>query len=477
MIRILHISTIFFLLSTLSSDSFEGLTLITSIGGGTDELKYSHLIDNDQNIINSWTHDTPVSSTAYLMPDSILYVPCKINQGGPQTPAGRFKKVDWDGNIIWDYTLPQDICVPHHDIAVLPNGNILSICSETKTQQEAEAFGILNINGSMTLDMIVEIRPEDNNQASIVWEWHFWDHLIQDINPSLDNYGSLSDNPQLLDINCPGSLNGGNQGISDWNHCNSVSYNSILDQIVISSRHMDEFFVIDHSTTSIEAAGHSGGDSGKGGDFLYRWGNPQNYNRGNNSDKILDAQHGVNWIPAGYPGEGNLILFNNGHSSNPSASAGLEFIPPLNEDGSYELNANLAYGPEEEAWLYWPGGGFYTGVQGGTFRLPNGNTLLTDADDTKIREVTNDGIIVWEYNYPGNNNALIARANKYAIDYFDQQNIAGDLNYDEILNVLDVIILVNMAINEIEDDLNGDMNEDEIINILDIVILAGIILG
>ena len=42
--------------------------------------------------------------------------------------------------------------------------------------------------------------------------------------------------------------------------------------------------------------------------------------------------------------------------------------------------------------------------------------------------------------------------------------------------ILDVIILVNMALNNIEDDLNGDMNDDGIINILDVVILVGIIL-
>ena len=48
---------------------------------------------------------------------------------------------------------------------------------------------------------------------------------------------------------------------------NAISYNPILDQIVLSSRHMNEFFVIDHSTTSIEAISHSGGDSGKGGDL------------------------------------------------------------------------------------------------------------------------------------------------------------------------------------------------------------------
>ena len=42
--------------------------------------------------------------------------------------------------------------------------------------------------------------------------------------------------------------------------------------------------------------------------------------------------------------------------------------------------------------------------------------------------------------------------------------------------MLDVIIVVNMALGNIEIDLNGDMNNDGGINILDVVILANIIL-
>ena len=65
--------------------------------------------------------------------------------------------------------MPVEICVPHHDIAILPNENILAICEETKTQQEAQNAGLQGINGPMTLDMVVEIQPLPNNQAEIVW--------------------------------------------------------------------------------------------------------------------------------------------------------------------------------------------------------------------------------------------------------------------------------------------------------------------
>jgi len=53
----------------------------------------------------------------------------------------------------------------------------------------------------------------------------------------------------------------------------------------------------------------------------------------------------------------------------------------------------------------------------------------------------------------------------------------GDVNGDEILNILDVVILVNMVLGGDAQDTVGDMNQDGILNILDVVILVGIVLG
>ena len=116
------------LINLLLAEVFDGLTLITS--GNNSGSSTSILIDNDENIINTWSHDTRPASIAYLMPDSILFVPCKKTSGGGGQGGGpgggRYKKMNWDGDIIWDYYLSDGICVPHHDIAVLPNGNIVS---------------------------------------------------------------------------------------------------------------------------------------------------------------------------------------------------------------------------------------------------------------------------------------------------------------------------------------------------------------
>jgi len=456
-------------MNMLLADAFEGLTLITNSGNNDvfyEQSSLTILIDNDENIINSWSHNTRVSSIAYLMPDSVLFVPCKKTDqdGGPM--GGRYKKMNWDGDILWDYYLPDDICIPHHDIVILPNGNILSICSETKSQEQALEVGLV-LSGSIVLDMVIEIKPVGTNNAEIVWEWHFWDHLIQDHDTNLLNYGIVSEHPELLDMYVNGT--GNDEGIQDWIHTNCISYNSMLDQIVLSTRRMSEFYVIDHSTTTSEAASHTGGNSNMGGDLLYRWGNPQNYGRGDQSSQILDSQHGVNWIEDGYLGGGNFILYNNFHSNDNSAV--LEIEPPIGPDGIYIINDEEPYGPVSYSWMYQSD--FFSNKQSGAFRLPNGNTLITSDQDSRLFEVDFDGNIQWEYQ--GSLNT--ARAIKYSFDYFNS-SIVGDLNNDDLVNVLDVIVLVNHILSPAAVELDGaDINNDDNVNVLDIVQLVGIILG
>ena len=116
-------------------------------------------------------------------------------------------------------------------------------------------------------------------------------------------------------------------------------------------------------------------------------------------------------------------------------------------------------------------------MQGGAFRLPKGNTLITDCDSADIEEITDSGSVVWSYSQPGNN-ANIARAQKYAVDYFDtvDDEIAGDLNGDGILNILDIVSLINLVLSD-DFELAGDLNGDGVLNILDIVSLVNLILA
>ena len=116
-------------------------------------------------------------------------------------------------------------------------------------------------------------------------------------------------------------------------------------------------------------------------------------------------------------------------------------------------------------------------MQGGAFRLPNGNTLITDCDSADIHEVDENGALLDSYYHPGNN-IMIARAQKYDPEYFNFiAGIPGDVNQDDAINVLDVVQTVNMILGIQESSSLADLNDDNIINVLDIVLLINLILN
>lgn len=471
----------FLLITGLSGQAFQGYTIFSPAaggpGGGGNGLTL--MVTNNINVINTWNYPRGPASVAYLQKDSTLIYPFRVQNPTMITGGvgGGIAQMDWDSNVLWLYTVSNQQYQHHHDIQPLPNGNILVIAWERKTAAEAFAQGRQVINNplnEMWSEAILELDPIGTDSANIVWEWHLWDHLIQDVDSTLNNYGIVADHPELMDINY-GNV-GGSQGPggahADWMHYNAIDYNADLDQIVLSSRMMGEFYIIDHSTSSAEAASHTGGNSGKGGDFLYRWGNPQVYDRGTGGDQMLNAQHGVNWIPAEYPGGGNLIMYNNNYQNNNSAV--FEIVTPLDSTGNYILNGSAAYGPAGPVWTH--SGGFHSNVQSGAYRLPNGNTLITEADDAHIFEVTASGAVVWNYTYPGLN-IMIARAPRYELNYLNQIDfpdyVSGDINFDGEIDVSDISHAVDMLYNiGYNPTPPADLNGDGVVTMVDIIILV-----
>jgi len=419
---------LFFYCSFSLADVFEGYTLFTisSFSPGSNSTTYStQLIDNDYNIINEWESLYRPASMAYLLPDSTLLYPCQQENyviNGVAASGGRIIKYDWDGNVLWDWQCNENYQL-HHDIEPLPNGNILAIAME-------------EISPGITPDVVLEISPLGLNSAEIVWEWHTWDHRG-------------SNNPHKFDELAP-------YDTDDWNHFNAIHINNEFNKIYLSSRNWSEFYIIEWGTD---------------GDILYRWGNPQNYGRGTENDKVLDANHGVNEIAIGYPGENNILIFNN---RTPAPGGGdvyssiLEIIPPLDENGNYYIGDDEPFGPDQIYWQY--ESDFHSPRQSGAFRLLNGNTFITDANDGYLFEVTNTGEVVWEYQAPDNNQ--INRALKYGIDYLQ---VLGDLNSDGGLNILDITILISYILNS-QYNLLGDLNNDQLLNVSDVIILINLIL-
>jgi Arylsulfotransferase (ASST) len=196
----------------------------------------------------------------------------------------------------------------------------------------------------------------------------------------------------------------GNMGSGIF-HFNAIKYHAGLDQIAISSPSMNEIYIIDHSTTTQEAASHHGGKYGKGGDFLYRWGNPKNYHRGDSTNQKLFGQHDVRWIEKGKPGAGNLTVFNNdisGRKDSMNYSAIFEITPPLDENGSYKIDNDKPFGPEQPTWVYVASDtvSFWSSFISGAHRMDNGNTFINEGARGRLFEVTPEGEIVWEYLNP-----------------------------------------------------------------------------
>jgi hypothetical protein len=280
---------------------------------------------------------------------------------------------------------------------MLPNGDMLMIAWEYKSAADAIAHGrnpSTIPQGELWPDSLIEVRPSNGSGGTIVWEWHLWDHLIQDFDPTKENYGVVQDHPERVDINYGGRI------LADWTHMNSVDYNAEYDQILLSVSHFDEIWVIDHSTTPQEAAGHTGGRYGKGGDLLYRWGNPMTYRMGSDSDRRLFNQHDASWIPPGLPGSGDILIFNNG-LGRPSGeySSVEEIVPPMASNGTYNRLEGAAYGPSTSAWNYTAEKptDFYAINLGGAQRLPNGNTLICNGPFGQFFEVTAEKEVVWKY--------------------------------------------------------------------------------
>ena len=434
--------------------AYEGYSLVAPMNSTS-----TYLIDMDGRVVNEWKSGYTPALSAYLLENGHLLRPAANRGGFGPGAGGRIQEFDWDGELVWDFALEEEGLSPHHDICPLPNGNVLVIATEAKSKEQAVAAGRRPelVAENLLPDCILEIRKTGRNSGEIVWEWHAWDHLVQDFDKTRPNYGDVSEHPELIDVNFGsrsfaammadpeqlarlrtlGYVGGGGPPADgdgaapqdrrprdraerdgadgdrgprgpgmggDWMHTNSVAYNADLDQIMLSIHGFNEVWIIDHSTTSDEAASHQGGRCGMGGDLLYRWGNPQAYRSGSNVDQRLFGQHCAHWIAAGLPGAGNMLVFNNGNGRPDGAYSSVdEIVLPVNDDGTYAREEYVAFGPELAAWSFraQERSHFFSMLISGAQRLPNGNTYICSGNQGMLFEVTPAGDVAWVYKHPG----------------------------------------------------------------------------
>jgi len=412
--------------------AYQGYTVVAPLRSTS-----TYLVDMEGEVVHEWESEYTPTFGLHLLANGNL-----LRAGhDPSNPhfevggqGGIVQEIAWDGKVVWEFMYSNRHHVQHHDIEPMPNGNVMLLAWERKTTREGLMAGRdpkLLAGTGLWPEHLVEIRPLRPKGGEIVWEWHLWDHLIQDRDPRLRSFGKVEEHPELVNINgdsghrresdeelsqlralgyivdSPSATDRQNDSAnqkSDWNHANSVSFNPGLDQIALSVLRFSEIWIIDHSTTTEEAAGHSGGTGGRGGDLLYRYGNPQTYlGAGFADQQRLFNQHDARWIPDGWPGAGNLTVFNNGRGRPDGEYSSVDEIRlPRNGHGRFESKDGASFAAAEQVWSFAGSNTarFFSEHISGAERLPNGTTLVCIGEHGRIFEITPKFEIVWDFINP-----------------------------------------------------------------------------
>lgn len=366
--------------------------------------KYSnttYLIDNCGNQQFSWNSNYKAGGSVKLLPNGNLLRSCVYENNSPITgggAGGRIEAIQPDQLIAWSIDLSNDSIRQHHDYELLPNGNVLMIIWELKSMQQALDQGrdssLISPSG-LWVDYVIEYNP---TLDSIVWEWHTWDHMIQDHDSSKPNFGNVSNHDELFDLNY--SSNGDNP---DWQHLNAIDYNDSLDLIMLCSPFWNEIYFIDHSTSKSESGGHSGGNYGKGGDVLWRWGNPITYSAGDSTNQKFYGQHDAHWIKNGNPDAGKIIVFNNGKNRGATPYSSVNIIaPPVAQNNEFLKDSSQAFLPSNFHYSYFDTTNlfFYSKILSSADQLPNGNIIINEGVKGHFFEIDQLGNVVWDYINP-----------------------------------------------------------------------------
>ncbi|MEI6089807.1 MAG: aryl-sulfate sulfotransferase [bacterium] len=372
----------------------------------------TYLIDKCGYLVHKWGGKYLPGLSVYLLPNGKLLktaVDTASPFGKTGGSGGIISIISWDGNVEWEYNLSTISECQHHDVKYMPNGNILVIAWDKKTSEEVKIAG--KNPGAILKELwseeIKELRPIGKDSAEVVWEWKVWDHLVQDFDSTKENYGKVELHPELLDLNY-----GAGPLSIDWLHMNSIDYNPEFDQILVSLCNINEIWIIDHNTTTSEAASHQGGKYGKGGDLLYRWGNPSVYKHGTPNNQKLFAQHDAYWIVKDFPFARGIMLFNNFNGNPENNYSTVDIIqPPSDSKGFY--NPELPYLPDITEWSYKAPkpSDFYSRNLSSAQMLKNSNVLICSGANGHFFEIDSLKNTVWEYINPVTMNGILSQGN------------------------------------------------------------------
>ncbi len=368
----------------------EGYTLFAPLNKDT-----TYLINNCGDVINKWASEYSPGDEVILDNDGNLWRAGRtigVDLVGAGGRGGIIELFNWEGDLIWSYERCNTLECMHHDFELLPNGNLLVLIWDAFSIEQSTAAGaspdsLANLEGIWS-EYLVELTPnlEVDNEATEVWKWQAWDHLIQDVDMTKSNFGVVADHPEKININYRLTN-------IDWLHGNAIDYNADLDQIILSVPHFDEFWIIDHNSTTEEA-------STDAGDLLYRWGNPASYDSGTQEDQQLFFMHNPHWVPSDRRFGGEIILFNNRKMINGAQNSAVTVVNPAVDDEGNYLMSNDQFLPESPTYEFVLPLELSSDKVSGAQVQENGNILICSGTKGTLLEIDENDQTAWKYLLP-----------------------------------------------------------------------------
>ncbi|MEK4081068.1 aryl-sulfate sulfotransferase [Solibacillus sp. FSL K6-1126] len=319
---------------------------------------------------------------------------------------GDLVQIDFEGNVVWKFDKHQYIEDPgkearwyaraHHDYQrtgspvgypapdqepQTTGGNTLILVHRDVVNEKISKHPLLD-------DAFIEVDWEGN----IVWEWNAHEHF-DELNFSDEAKKAIYEEPNRRFF-------GNHSG--DWLHINSIS-------LVGPNHHYDngdERFHPDNIIWDAREANIIAITSKETGKIVWQLGPDYDTPETKHLGWII-GQHHAHIIPKGLPGEGNVLVFDNGGwggygAPNPNSVDGnkvairdhsriLEIDPITLEIVWQYTGLEAKYSVPTDSYK------FYSPYISSAQRLENGNTLITEGSNGRIFEVTADHEIVWEY--------------------------------------------------------------------------------
>lgn len=336
------------------------------------------LVNMNGDVVHRWEVD-PRDQKGFIHRARLLPSGSLMLLFGPAAREGHVAEFDWQGNETWSYT---PLHYPHHDFWPTEGGSVFLICQEEVPREARE--GIRDPE-RRALPIYGDVLIEVSRAGEIVWQWHQHEHLdLNRCNNIPANRGWMAGKD--------------NNTITDWTHTNTIQalpenrWHDAGDarfkpgNVLQSMRQLDTINIVDR-------------DSGE-----VVWSYTGDYHGG------MSGQHEPHMIEKGLPGDGNIIVFDNGSSPcRDLAHCGCSYVLEINPTDNSLV------------WVYDANDRFFSRFTANCQRLANGNTLILESLTRRLFEVTPEKDIVWEHVLTDN----AQRVYRYGYDYCPQCRSLG----------------------------------------------------